>query len=178
LESSIIPDASSSSCTIAIGAIDFIGATAAASNLDCAASIPIGSFLVNGRRAKAWQETGKSDYTVTREVIMALTSAEKQQRYRERHLGIHDTKERIQFAFRQGQRARASRPLPLRFVTPLTPGYVLLRYLMPRAFLTLIVARQARGPSVEDCGYDETFRRGRDLLLLGLFEGLALRRAA
>jgi hypothetical protein len=27
---------------------------------------------------------------------MALTSAEKQQRYRERHLGLHGTKERIQ----------------------------------------------------------------------------------
>jgi hypothetical protein len=27
---------------------------------------------------------------------MALTSAEKQQRYRERHLGVHGTKERIQ----------------------------------------------------------------------------------
>jgi hypothetical protein len=27
---------------------------------------------------------------------MALTAAEQQQRYRERHLGIHGTKERIQ----------------------------------------------------------------------------------
>jgi hypothetical protein len=29
-------------------------------------------------------------------MIMALTSAEKQQRYRERHLGVHGSKERIQ----------------------------------------------------------------------------------
>ena len=28
---------------------------------------------------------------------MALTSAEKQQRYRERHLGVHGAKQRIQF---------------------------------------------------------------------------------
>jgi hypothetical protein len=30
-------------------------------------------------------------------MIMALTSAEKQQRYRERHLGVHGAKQRIQF---------------------------------------------------------------------------------
>lgn len=36
---------------------------------------------------------------------MTLTSAEKQQRYRERHLGIHGTKERIQ------QSANAERAL-------------------------------------------------------------------
>src|SRR5262249_9074963 len=35
--------------------------------------------------------------TVTRKMIMALTSAEKQQRYRERHLGVHGAKQRIQF---------------------------------------------------------------------------------
>jgi hypothetical protein len=41
---------------------------------------------------------------------MALTSAEKQQRYRERHLGIQGTKERIQLssAFRQGHGSDAS----------------------------------------------------------------------
>src|SRR5258705_10683177 len=35
-------------------------------------------------------------YTVTSRMIMALTSAEKQRRYRERHLGVHGSKERIQ----------------------------------------------------------------------------------
>src|SRR6267378_6588555 len=35
-------------------------------------------------------------YTLTSRMIMALTSAEKQRRYRERHLGVHGSKERIQ----------------------------------------------------------------------------------
>jgi hypothetical protein len=40
---------------------------------------------------------------------MALTSAEKQQRYRERHLGIHGTKERIQLFISVQARARLGR---------------------------------------------------------------------
>jgi hypothetical protein len=40
---------------------------------------------------------------------MALTSAEKQQRYRERHLGIHATKERIQFFISVKTRAQLGR---------------------------------------------------------------------
>jgi hypothetical protein len=40
---------------------------------------------------------------------MALTSAEKQQRYRERHLGIHGTKERIQFFISVQTRAQLGR---------------------------------------------------------------------
>jgi hypothetical protein len=48
-------------------------------------------------------------YTVTT-AIMALTSAEKQRRYRERHLGIHGKKERIQLAFRQAQSSGVSPP--------------------------------------------------------------------
>jgi hypothetical protein len=40
---------------------------------------------------------------------MALTSAEKQQRYRERHLGIHGTKERIQFFINVQTRAQLGR---------------------------------------------------------------------
>lgn len=46
-------------------------------------------------------------YTVTREAIMALTSAEKQQRYHVRRLGIHGTKRgafNLSSAFRQEQR--------------------------------------------------------------------------
>jgi hypothetical protein len=40
---------------------------------------------------------------------MALTSAEKQQRYRERHLGIHGTKERIQLFISVQARAQLGR---------------------------------------------------------------------
>jgi hypothetical protein len=43
------------------------------------------------------------------EATMALTSAEKQQRYRERHLGIHGTKERIQFFISVQTRAQLGR---------------------------------------------------------------------
>jgi hypothetical protein len=40
---------------------------------------------------------------------MALTSAEKQQRYRKRHLGIHGTKERIQLFISVQARAQLGR---------------------------------------------------------------------
>jgi hypothetical protein len=40
---------------------------------------------------------------------MALTSAEKQQRYRERHLGLHGTKERIQLFISIQARAQLGR---------------------------------------------------------------------
>jgi hypothetical protein len=73
--------------------------------------------------------------------IMALTSAEKQRRYRERHLGVRGTKERIQLFISVHARAQLGR-LACHYGYTVTKAIEDLAANAERALLTRLPPRQ------------------------------------